>query len=155
MADFPTASRGVTPVVSKTLVMGLTVLYIAGMTTVLLGGVVPGYETRAGAELSDRVLATAAGEIERAPPAVDGHVETQTTVTLPETIANNGYRLALSNGTDRLVLEHPESAIETETQLSLPPEVTLQNETVSGGTLVITVSGPANDRTLTVEEGDA
>lgn len=154
MGDLRSATRGVTPVVSKTLAIGLTVLYIAGMTTVLLGGIVPEYETRAGAEMSERVLATAAGEIERAPPTVEGNVETRTTVSLPETIASSGYRLVLSNGTDRLVLDHPEPAIETETRLSLPPDVTLQNGTVSGGTLVVTVSGPPNDRTLTIEEGD-
>jgi len=154
MADLRTATRGVTPVVGKTLAIGLAVLYIAGMTTALLGGVVPDYETRAGAELSERVLATAAGEIERAPPAVDGHVETRTTVTLPETIANEGYRLVLSSGTNRLRLDHPDPAIETETRLSLSATVTPQNGTVHGGTLIITVSGPATNRTLTIEEGE-
>lgn len=153
MADLRTATRGVTPVVAKTLAIGLAVLYIAGMTTALLGGVVPDYETRAGAELGERVLATAAGEIERAPSAADGRVETQTTVTLPETIANEGYRLVLANGTDRLRLDHPDPAIEMATRLSLPATVTPQNGTVRGETVVITVSGPARDRTLTIEEG--
>lgn len=153
MADLLTDGRGLTPVVSKTLAIGIAVLYIAGMTTVLLGGVVPEYETRAGAEVGERVLATAAGEIEEAPPTVDGDVETQTTVTLPETIANSGYDLVLSNESNRLALDHPESAVETETRLSLPSNVSLQNGTVSGGALVITVSGPPDDRTLRVEEG--
>lgn len=153
MGDLLTATRGLTPVVTKTLAIGIAVLYVAGMTTVLLGGVVPAYETRAGAELGERVLATAAGEIEQAPPAVEGDVETRSTVVLPETIADSGYRLVVSNDTDRLVLDHPDAAVETETRLSLPPGVTLQNGTVSGGRVVVTVSGPADDRTLTVEEG--
>jgi hypothetical protein len=135
-----------TPVVSKTLAIGLATLYIAGMTTALLGGVVPAYETRAGGELSERVLATAAGEIERAPPAVAGSVERQTTLTLPETIANDEYRLKLSNST--LALVHPDGAIERETHLSLPPAVTPQNSTVSGGRVVIEVSGSLANRTL-------
>lgn len=155
MGDLLTATRGMTPVVSKTLAIGITVLYIAGMTTVLLGGVVPEYETRTGAEVGERALATAAGEIEHASPTVDGHVETQSTVTLPTTIANSGYRLVLSNGTDRLALDHPDAAVETETQLSLPPNVTLRNTTVSSGTILITVTGPPEDRTLTVEEGES
>lgn len=144
MGKLWTARRGMTPVVSKTLAIGLATIYIAGMTTALLGGVVPAYETRAGGELSERVLATAAGEIERAPPAVGGAVETRTTVTLPETIANDEYRLELSNST--LALVHP--TIERETRLSLPPTVALQNSTVSGGRVVIEVSGPPANRTL-------
>lgn len=155
MGEFGTATRGMTPVVGKTLAIGLAVLYIAGMTTALLGGVVPTYETRAGGELSERVLATTAGEIERSPPAVDGHVESQTTVTLPPSIADSNYRLVLSNGTDRLVLDHPDPAIESETRLSLPASVTPQNATVSGGgDIVITVRGPPEDRTLQLEEAE-
>lgn len=150
MDKLRTASRGVTPVVGKTLAIGLATLYIAGMTTALLGGVVPAYETRAGGEVSERVLATAAGEIERAPPGVSGNVELQTTVTLPETIANDGYRLVLSNETDRLTLTHPDPAIERETQLSLPANVTPHNGTVSGGTVHITVSGSPENRTLSI-----
>lgn len=141
-------TRGMTPVVSKTLAIGLATLYIAGMTTALLGGVVPSYETRAGGEMSERVLATAATEIERAPPAVGGTVETRTTVTLPETIANNDYQLVLANGTETLELTHPDENIERETRLSLPPAVTPQNSTIDGGTVVITVSGPPANRTL-------
>ncbi|MFC7058756.1 DUF7266 family protein [Halovenus salina] len=141
-------TRGMTPVVSKTLAIGLATLYIAGMTTALLGGVVPSYETRAGGEMSERVLATATTEIERAPPAVGGTVETRTTVTLPETIANDGYQLVLSNGTDTLTLIHPDENIERETRLSLPSTVTPRNSTVDGGTVVITVSGPPANRTL-------
>lgn len=139
-------TRGMTPVVSKTLAIGLATVYIAGMTTALLGGVVPAYETRAGGELSERVLATAASELERAPPGVDGTVETQRTVTLPETIANDDYQLVLSNGT--LALAHPDDAIERETQLSLPSTVTLKHSTVDGGPIVVTVSGPPANRTL-------
>ena len=152
MAKYSTDDRGMTPVVGKTLAIGLAVLYIGGMMTVLLGGVAPAYETRAGSEVGERVLATAAGEIERTPPTVEGHVETQTTVDLPGTIADSGYRLVLSNRTETLVLDHPDSEIERETQLSLPAGVSAENGTVQGGNeLRITVSGPADDRRLTIE----
>ncbi|MFC7071807.1 hypothetical protein ACFQJ7_10200 [Halovenus rubra] len=152
MGEFSAANRGVTPVVSKTLAIGLTVLYIAGMTTVLFGGVVPEYQNRTGAELGERVLATAAGELERAPPAVPGTVKRQTTVMLPKTIANEEYRLVLSNGTNSLRLDHSNPAIETKTQLSLPPSVTPQNNSVNAGTFVITVSGQSANRKLSIKE---
>ena len=140
------------PVVAKALAIGLVALYLAGVTTALLGGVVPAYETRAGAEVSERTLATAANEIEGAPPAVDGDVETRTTVVLPETIANSNYRLVLSNETHRLVLEHPDTEIETATRLSLPADTTVENGTITGGEVIITVRGPADDRTVAIEE---
>ena len=146
--------RGVSPVVAKTLAIGIALLYVAGISTALLGGVVPAYETRAGAEIAERTLATAAGEIERAPPTVDGDVETQTTVQLPERIANSDYSLVLSTHSETLTLEHPHPDIETEIHLSLPDEVTAAESTVDGGELVITVQGPAGDRTLTIEEAD-
>jgi hypothetical protein len=154
VADFVTGERGVTPVVSKTLAIGLVVLYITGMTTILLGGVVPDYERRAGDELGERVLATVAGEIEQTPPGVDGRLDTQTTVEVPATIANAGYTLVLSNQTGRLVLDHPDPAITAETRLSLPSNVTIENATVDSGTpLQIRVRGPSAERTLTIEEG--
>jgi len=156
VTDFRNGERGVTPVVSKTLAIGLTVLYVAGMTTVLLGGVVPDYESRAGEELGERVLATVAGEIEQTPPVVDGRIDTTTSVEIPATIANSGYTLMLSNRTDRLVLEHPDPTITASTRLSLPPNVTAENATIgSGSPLQVSVRGSTDDRTLTIEEGDS
>lgn len=149
-----TRDRALTPVVSKTLAIGLTVLYIAGMTTILFGGVVTDYESRTGDEVAERVLATTTGEIEQAPPTVDGEIETRTTVELPGTIASSGYTLVLSNGSNRLVLDHPDPDIGAQTQLSLPPDVTAENATVESGTITITVRGPASDRRLTIEEGE-
>ncbi|GEM_PF-3649899 len=148
-------NRGVSPVVAKALAIGLVALYLAGMSTALLGGVVPAYETRAGAEVGERTIATAANEIERTPPAVEGDVETRTTIMLPESIANSNYRLVLSNETDRLVLEHPDAAIETATSLSLPAGTTVENGTVLGGEVTITVRGPADNRTVAIEETDS
>jgi hypothetical protein len=154
--EFRAGERGLAPVVSKTLAIGLVVLYVTGMTSVLLGGVVPDYERRAGGELGERVLATVAAEVEQTPPAVGGRVDAETTVELPATIANSGYTLVLSNQTDRLVLDHPDPAITAETRLSLPPNVTPENGTVdSGGNLQIRVRGSTADRRLTITEGDS
>ncbi|PSP27329.1 hypothetical protein BRC65_06415 [Halobacteriales archaeon QH_2_65_14] len=151
MASLRRDRRGVSPVVSKTLAIGLALLYVAGMTTALLGGVVPDYQNRAGAELSERGVATAADEIERAPPTVDGRVETRATVALPETIRNSQYTLVASNGT--LELDHPSDEIHAQTRLFLPPGVTVENGTFnSGSEMVITVSGPAGNRTLSIGE---
>lgn len=149
MASLRRDDRGVTPVVSKTLAIGLALLYVAGMTTVLFGGVVSDYQTQAGAEMGERVLATVAGQIESAPPTVDGTVETETTISLPPTIRNSGYTLVVSNRT--LELEHPDEAIHAKTTLSLPTNVAVENSTFhSGSELVITVEGTADDRTVTI-----
>ena len=143
--------RGVSPVVEKTLAIGIALLYVAGSSTVLLGGVVPAYEAQAGAELAERTIATAAGEIERAPPNVDGYVETEERVQLPETIADSSYSLVLSGET--VSLEHPHPDVEVETTLALPGDVTAKEGSVEGGELVIRVEGPSDDRTLTIEAG--
>jgi len=143
--------RGVSPVVGKTLAAGIAVLYVAGVTGLLLGGVVPGYQAAAGDEVGERVLATAAGTAENAVPAVDGSVESETTAALPATIRDSSYRLVLSNRT--LELDHPEESIGAETRLSLPEGVSVENGTWQSGTeLVVRVEGPATNRTLAIGE---
>lgn len=151
MAELRDDDRGVSAVVGKTLAIGLALLYIAGMTTVLFGGVVPDYREQTGAELGDRVLATAAGNVEETVPAVDGSVDTRREVTLPETIERRSYTLTVTNHT--LTLEHPQEEIGGETRLALPDHVTVENGTYhSHGTLVIRVTGPPGDWRLSLEE---
>lgn len=143
--------RGVSPAVAKSLAAGIALLYVAGMTGLLLGTVVPGYETAAGDELADRTLATAAGEIEGAAPGVEGNVTTRATTDLPATIRNTGYRLVLSGRSLRLA--HPADGIGATTRLSLPHNLTVRNSTIdSGAGLAVRVSGPVGNRTLTAEE---
>lgn len=143
--------RAVSPVVAKTLAAGLALLYVAGMTSLLLGGVVPSYETATGEELSDRVLATAAQQIEAAVPEATGTVNTTQSVELPETIADASYRIELSNETVRL--DHPDDRLEDSTRLALPPRTTVENGTwMSTDQLRIRVSGPASNRTLALEQ---
>jgi len=151
VADLRRDDRAVAPVVEKVLGVGVALLYIAGLLGLLLGGVVPGYQTATGAELGERTLATAAGTIEETTPRVDGHAEATTTVDLPATIDGAGYRLVLDNGTLRL--DHPDAAIATERTLSLPSNVTTaESAWESGDELVIRVEGRADNRTLTIEE---
>ncbi|MFW6434781.1 MAG: DUF7266 family protein [Halovenus sp.] len=142
--------RAVSPVVAKTLAAGLALLYLAGMTTVLLGGVVPSYETETGAELSERVLATAAETVETAVPDADGTVQATHSVELPPTIRDTSYRLVLANGSLRL--DHPDDRLDESIALSLPAGTTLESGTwTSGGEFEIRVSGPASNRTVTLE----
>lgn len=143
--------RAMTSVVGKSLAIGIVLLYLGGMTTVLLGGAVPEYRTHAGSELSDRVLATAGGSIEQSVPAANGTVEANTAVELPPTIRERSYELELAGSSLRL--HHPNSEITGEIQLSLPPTVTVENGTWRSGTVLrIRVSGPSENRTLTIDQ---
>lgn len=152
MGSFGRDDRGVTPVVEKSLAAGIALLYVAGMTGLLLGGVVPAYEKQAGDELADRVLATAAGGIEGTPPAVRGDATVRRELELPATVEGSGYRLVLSGRT--LVLDHPADGIGGETRLSLPAGATVEDGAwEGGGPLVVTVTGPVDDRTLAIGEG--
>lgn len=144
-------NRAVSPVVGKLLAAGIAVLYIASATGLLLGGVVPDYRAATGGELGERVLATAAGELERAIPATHGNVTVRVTRELPTTIAGQRYRLAVRNGTLRL--DHPNDGLDARTRLSLPPTVTVVDDTwESGDPLAIHVRGPASNRTLSLTE---
>jgi len=151
VAEFWRDDRALSSVVEKTLAAGIALLYIAGMTGLLLGGIVPGYQATASAELGERTLATAAGELEQTIPQVDGNVESTTTVSLPTQIDDGSYRLVLANGT--LTLEQAESSLQQERVLALPAGVaTKQSTWTSGSDLLIRVEGPADNRTVTIEE---
>jgi hypothetical protein len=142
-------SRGVSPVVGKLLVAGLTVLYVTSVAGVFVGGLVPEYRTATGEELGERVLATAAGQVETAQPATDETVDSRSRTDLPATIRDAQYDIRYSNGT--LVLDHPDDALDARTPLSLPPSVTVRNGTWhSGGAFVVRVTGPPSNRTLTL-----
>ena len=145
MAD----ERAMTPVISKTLTISIVILYIGGMTTILLSGVVPEYRSNAGAELGDRVLATAGESIESSVPDANGTVELNRTVDLPPTIRDQHYEIELAG--NKLRLRHPDQRIDGEITLSLPPGATVINATWRSGTdLEIRVRGPAENRTVTI-----
>jgi hypothetical protein len=145
-------NRAVSPAVGKILAAGLAVLYIATATGLLLGGVVPEYRTAAGAELGERVLATAGGTLERAVPDTDARVSARVRADLPATIRDASYALELRRGVLRL--DHPEDALDTRTRLSLPSSVAPINSTWrSGEPFVVVVSGPPANRTLALAGG--
>lgn len=143
-------NRAVSPVIGKLLASGLAVLYIASVTGLLVGGIVPDYRAASGEELGERVLATAASSVEQARPATDGNATTTVDVDLPATIRDQQYRLTLRNRT--LLLDHPDDALDARTHLTLPPNVTATNTTWhSGDRLVVRVAGPPSNRTLSLE----
>lgn len=152
MAERITANeRAMTPVVGKTLAIGIILLYIGGMTTILLGGTVPEYRSNAGSELGDRVLATAGGTIEGSVTDANGTVDTSQTVELPPSIREHSYELELAAG--RLRLHHPDPKIGGAVRLSVPPTVTVENGTWRSGTeLRIRVYGSSENRTLTIDQ---
>lgn len=143
--------RAVSPTVAKTLAIGLTLLYVAGMSTVLLGGVVPSYETATGDELAERVLVTAAETVEATVPDAAGDVNTTRAVELPPTIQDASYRIELSNGTLRL--DHPTDSIDESIALSLPAGTTVEAGTwTSGEPFRVQASGPASNRTVQLQK---
>jgi hypothetical protein len=144
--------RAVAPVVGKLLAAGIAVLFIAGTTSTLLGGVVPAYRDGAGDELAERVLAETAANVERAVPETDAAVDVRIRVDLPASIREAGYALVLRNGT--LVLDHPDERLGARTELLLPAEVrTARSRWESGGPLVVRVVGPGANRTVALEGG--
>lgn len=146
-------SRASSPVVGKLLVSGLVVLYVSSMTGLLVGGVVPAYQTAVGEELGERVLSTATGYVERGQPSTDSTVDVRVETDLPATLRDERYRLRLVNET--LVLDHPDDALDARSRLSFPENTTAANSTWhSGDEFVVTVTGPASNRTVRLGEGD-
>lgn len=113
--------RGVTPVVAKTLEVGLVLLFISGLSTALYGGVVPDYRTAAGGEVAERTVVAAAERVDAAvPPATrSAHVEHR--VPLPDTIRGAAYRIVAQNGTLRL--HHPAHGVDATARLAPPSRV--------------------------------
>jgi len=143
--------RAVTPVVEKTIAIGLVVLFVAGFTGTLLGGAVPEYRSAAGQEVGERVLASAANAIEDALPATDAPVAARHERILPPSIEGDAYDLVLRNRTLRL--RHPDPVIGASTRLAIPNGVTVRNGTWDSPPLVVEVRGPAGNRTLAIREG--
>lgn len=144
-------NRAVTPVVGKLLAAGLAVLYIASVSGLLLGGVLPDYRTTAGDELADRVLADVAGHVERAVPDSDARVDARVRLDLPATIRGERYALAARNGT--LHLDHPEDALDSRTSVQLPSKViAVEGNWTSGSRLVVRVTGSGTNHTVALEE---
>jgi hypothetical protein len=137
-------NRAISPVIEKTVTVGLVVLFISGFGGSLLTGTVPDYRASTGQEVGERVLATAASSIESANPSTTGTVDVRREQQLPGTIDDEGYRLVLQGR--QLRLAHPDPAIGATTRLALPEGVTITNSTWDGGPFVVKVRGPVADR---------
>lgn len=130
--------RAISPVVGKTLEIGIVLLFVSLVTVAFYGGIVPDYRTAAGAEVGDRTLAAATERIETAVPPNATAVHSETQVDLPQTIRGKPYELRVSNRT--LVLDHPDDAVSGRLPLALPDRVTsVSGSWASGDDLLVVV----------------
>lgn len=116
-----TAERAVSPVAGKALEAMFVVLYISLMITALYGGTVPEYRSTAGNEIAERTAANVVMEIEGAIPPETATAETETSVSLPSTIAGMSYRIEVLE--TELVLSHPNPEIGVRLPLVLSDRV--------------------------------
>lgn len=118
--------RAAAPVVGKALEVAVLVVFVGLVSAALFGSVVPSYRTAAGAEVGDRVLVAATGQVEVAARGAPTVERRRADVSLPRTIRGTAYvvRAARVNGTPALTLDHPNVAIGGTRVLSLPPRVT-------------------------------
>jgi hypothetical protein len=131
--------RGLAPVVGKALEAGIVLLYVATLVTALHGGVLPDYRAAAGAEVSERTLATTADRIESAVPPRSRIVEATVRVSLPLAIDRATYRLRGRGET--LVLDHPDPALSGRVRLALPDRVVVEGTWESDDPARIRVRG--------------
>lgn len=133
-------SRAVSPVVEKTLAIGLVTLFVSLVSVTMYGGVVPEFRAAAGDELAERTLATAAERVQQGVPPNASRVDARTRVRLPDTIQGDAYRVRTDNRT--LVLDHPDPEVGARARLALPPSVTrVEGTWESGGRTVVRVTG--------------
>ncbi|SFR90973.1 hypothetical protein SAMN05216559_0861 [Halomicrobium zhouii] len=144
-------SRAVTPVVEKTITMGIVVLFVGGMTTAMFGTAVPTYRDAVGTEMSERVLAMASEEIERTVPPNTTTVQSDRTVDLPATIRGSAYRIRVDGRS--LVLVHPDIPTRR-SRPALPPMVTgFSGEWQSGANTIVTVRSVSGGLAVELREG--
>lgn len=126
--------RGLSPVVGKTLELGVGVLFVALLTTTFFGGIAPDYRTTVGEELGDRTLVAAAERTEAAIPTGDVlGVDRRVAVRLPETIRGDPYRIVAgtTDGSATLTLVHPAERIGGRLRLAVPGDVAVGGSATS------------------------
>ena len=144
--------RAVTPAVGKSLEAGLVVLFVGLLATLLLGGIVPDYRAATGAQLGDRVLATASQEVEAAVVPTARDVDARRSVDLPASIAGEGYAIRVDGRS--LVLDHPDRAVSGRTRLVLPPSVDrVAGDWESGAEQVVVVHGDESGLVVELVDG--
>ncbi|WP_336021770.1 DUF7266 family protein [Halobellus salinisoli] len=173
------ADRGLSPVVGKTLELGVGVLFVALLTTTLFGGLAPEYRDAVGAELGDRALVAAAERAETAVPDGDlvGRVaaagveapivERRIALRLPETIREDSYRIVAESTKDEstatasspsestLALVHPDPRIGGRIRLAVPASATVTGSISSESASAILVYGDVDGLVVRlVDEGE-
>lgn len=135
--------RGLAPVVGKTLEIGLVLLFIAGLSTALFGGVVPDYRTAVGGEVAERTVIAAAERVDAAVPPKARSARVERRVPLADTIRGAAYRVAAEDRT--LVLEHPARGVDATARLALPSRVvSVEGTWHSGADTVVIVTTAAD-----------
>lgn len=144
--------RAVAPVTGKLLEVSIVVLYVGLVATTLYGGVVPGYQTVAGAEVAERTLGTASQRVQQAVPPNGTHVQATARVDLPVAIAGRSYEVRADGR--RLVLHHPDREVATSSPLALPESVVdVSGHWSSGAPAYVLVRGSPDGLVVRLEEG--
>ncbi|WP_174786376.1 hypothetical protein [Haloprofundus sp. MHR1] len=152
--------RAMAPAVGKALEVGVVLLYVALVTTTLFAGVVPEYRTAVARDVSDRVLVSAAENVEGAVPPDTAHVRSEQRVSLPATIRGANYRIRAADGESgtpaALVLEHPDAELGGRLALALPDRVSaVEGSWTSGGAQSVVVEGDETGVVVRLVDGAA
>lgn len=141
-----TTDRGLSPVVGKTLELGIGVLFVALLTATFFGGVAPDYRAAVGAELGDRTAAAAADRIEVAVPDAEyRRVHRRVTVRLPETIRGDPYRVVADDDPPSVRLVHPDRRVDARLRLDLPDSTVIRGSWRSTSPSRVVVDGASGN----------
>jgi hypothetical protein len=121
-------NRGLSPVVGKTLELGVGVLFVALLTATFFGGLAPEYRAAVGSELGDRALVAGAERVEASVPTSGyARLDRRVSVRLPPEISGDPYRIVAETNPAgaSLRLVHPDPSIGGRVRLALPgnPEI--------------------------------
>ena len=155
-----TTDRGLSPVVGKTLELGIGVLFVALLTAMFFGGVAPDYRAAVGAELGDRTVAAAADRVETAVLDTEyRRVNRRVTVRLPETIRGDPYRIVADDDPPSVRLVHPDRTVGARLRLALPDPITVRGSWRSTSPSQAVVAGTGGNVSVRLtdatSEGDA
>ena len=149
--------RGLSPVVGKTLELGLGVLLVALLTATFFGSVAPDYRAAVGAEVGDRTLAAAADRIEAAVPGSDVvRVDRRVTVRLPDTIHGSPYRIAADGASPASVrLAHPKEAVGGRIRLAVPGSAAVRGSWRSTSPSRVVVTATRGSLSVRLVDGES
>lgn len=155
-ADAPaTTDRGLSPVIGKTLELGIGVLLVALLTATFFGSVAPDYRAAVGTEVGDRTLAAAADRIETAVPTSDVvRVDRRVTVRLPDTIRGSPYRIVADGASPASVrLVHADDAVGGRIRLAIPGSAEVRGSWRSTSPSRVAVTGTEGSLSVRLADG--